>query len=259
VSRLAASPVAAFVATVESGPDGVFTYDASTDTLTPRVLEGDAAGGGRLFCSFSAVGLGNGVVAFQAFTKVNCGDLTELPVAGLFLEEAGVVTPIVAAGDTAPIAGATYYRFFGRPEVNASKAVAFRAQVAGSVNVRALFLFDPGMLTVSTVAAGGDTAPGGGSLTKQGPAVLTEAGDSFAMWGTRFTAARQTIFLFDASPASAVLSTDPVPTDQFGAGTTYKKLNEPRSPRDGSRLAFLARVLDTALPGGKAGVFRCIP
>src|SRR5262245_53237337 len=40
LSLLDSSPVAAFVGTVVSGPDGVFRYDAGTNSLTSVVLEG---------------------------------------------------------------------------------------------------------------------------------------------------------------------------------------------------------------------------
>lgn len=258
VSRLDSSPVAAFVATVQGGPDGIFQYDAGTNTLTAVVLEGDPTGTGREFCSFQAVGLGGGAVAFQALTQVDCTSLVEVPVSGLFLDEAGLITPIAAVGDASPIAGATYSGFLRRPDVNASHQVAYQAQVTGTLNVRANFHFDP-PATQTKIAAGGDTAPSGGSLTRQAPQVLTDAGDTYQLWGTKLTTAKQGIFLYDASPASAVLSTDAPPTDQFAPGSSYKKLLEPRAPRDGSRLAFIGKVRDPVPPPSKVAVLRCVP
>ncbi len=258
LSRVDATAVVAFAATVVGGPDGVFRYDAGTNTLSAVVLEGDPTGTGRFFCSFAAVGLGGGAVAFQATTKLDCNDLVELPLDGLFLDETGVITVIANAGDLSPIPGASYSSFLGRPEVNASHQVAFRAELTGSLLVKGLFRFDPPATTVK-IAAGGDTAPSGGSYNKQGPQALTDGGDIYGLWGLKLTTAKQGIFLHDAAPNAAVLTTDPVPNDQFGSGALYKKLQEPRAPRDGSRLAFVAKVRDSLLPPSKVGVLRCVP
>src|SRR5262249_25574430 len=177
----------------------------------------------------------------------------EVGVDGLYLDESGVVTKVAEVGDASPIVGASYSGFVGRPDVNSAHQVQFRADVTGTLSVRGLFLFDPGSATISKVAAKGDTAPPGGSLTKQGPAVLTPAGDSYVLWSLKLTTAKQGIFLYDATPGSALLTSDAPPTDQFGAGSTYKKFFEPRAPRSGSRLALVARVKDTNLPSSKQG------
>lgn len=260
ISALNASQKVAFVGVVVNGPDGVFVHDGVADTTTTIALEGDSAGGGREFCAFESVAFGSAGAAFISETKLDCLDTAEASLLGTFFWNGTTVSSIAFVGDAAPIAGTTYSDFEGPPEMNAADHVVFRAELTGSIFVTAVLLFDPAGPTTSTVMTTGEVAPGTtGFVGRVDHETIADGDDVFVKGGIQAGSAKSAVFQYDGTPDAALLSTDAVPTDQFGVGAVYKRLALLASSRSGNRIAVTAGVKDTVAPRNKFGVLRCAP
>jgi len=253
-----------FVGTVEGGADGLFVWDAGADAVSPLYVVGDSAGGGRLLCEFGAASASDGGVAFRALTKTDCA-AAETPVEGVFVSTGGTLTTIALEGDATPVAGGTTYRAFLKddvPQVNAAGEVSFGAQTTGTVAVQAIFHYVPTPLPITAVTARQfDPAPGtgGGILRRFYSQRLADTGATFVKASFRATPAKQGVLLYDGTPEAALLKSDPVPTDAFGPGATYRGLKGSGMgiSRDGAWLAITALVKDTVRPKRKRAVLRC--
>jgi hypothetical protein len=267
-SRVNAAGDVAFTAQVVGGANGVFLYDASATTVLTVALVNDAALDGRELCEFQDVGLGaSGAVAVRAVTKVDCTDVGEPELVGVYANVGLGFARVALEGDATPSPSTTYAQFIGAPDVNASDKVLFRARTVGVAGGYGLFLHDPVGPTTVVLAATGDAAPAtGGSLKTIAPAGVTD-GDRVAL-GARIAGglAKIGIFLFDAGSSEKVVATgDPVPTDAFGPNSAYAKINPGNRKnnegigvdRSGTWIAYTATVKDTTGTPNASGVLRC--
>jgi len=129
-------------------------------------------------------------------------------------------------------------------------------------NVKALFLYDPaGGPSTTTIAAEKDTAPGtgGGTLkTLAPPGGLSDAGHAAFRSKVRSSSAKHGAFVFNGAAEDIVLASDPVPTDNFGLGSIYRKIVEQTGfSRSGTWFTYSARVKDFSGVPSNGGVFRC--
>jgi hypothetical protein len=250
----------AFVATVSGGPSGVFLHDGIADTTTTIALAGDSIGGGRFLCDFRSVGLGSADAAFIGETKLDCNDVAEIALLGVFFWNGSTVSTIALQGDTAPVAGTAYSDFEASPEMNAANHVVFRAELTGSVFVTAEILFDPSGPTTTAPVTTGQAAPNtSGAIGRLDRQKITDGDAIFVKANIKAGAAKNGIFAFDASPDIVALSTDTPPTDQFGVGARYSKFTTIGVSRSGNQVVSVVRVKDTVTPRSKAGVVRCVP
>jgi hypothetical protein len=251
-----------FVATVSGGPGGVFRYDGVANTVSTVALVGGSAGGGRTFCEFSSVALGDSAAtAFIGETQVDCLNNSETPVNGLFLEKGGTIRTVALEGGVTPIGGTTYSKLLEPPDANLLDRALFRSQVTGSVNVTGAFLSDPNGVVTDAVVTTGEIAPGapGGTLSKLDIVRLANDDSVFLKATIKGAAAKAGIFRFDPNGEALLLRTDPPPTDLFGAGSVYRMFSRMQAAKDASSFVLVAKVKDTVAPKGKTGVFRCTP
>lgn len=260
VSGVNSSAEVAFGATVNGGPSGIFRYDGIANTTSTVVLVGDAAGGGRSFCSFEDVALGDSsAVAFRALTQVNCADGAETPVEGIFYD-GGSLQTVALVGDPSPIAGTTIIEFEDAIAVNGVGRVLFEAEIDGTLRANAMLLHDTtGSSTTSLVTTGEAAPTTGGIYGRFDGRQLDETNRALVKVGIQRGSARTAVFRFTPAAEALLLSSDPPPTDQFGGGAEYKKLMTLGMAHDGSRFALIAKVRDTVSPAGKIGVLRCTP
>jgi hypothetical protein len=257
VSDISASGDVAFLATVEGGASGAYLFSGAVSKIA---VVGDSSGDGRQFCSFSSVDLGDsGNAVLHATTQVDCNDLTEIPRDGVYVQNGASFVSVAQIGDATPIGGSTYASFLGIPEINASDLVGFRARTAGTVNVTGLFNFDQTGPTTTLLTATGDSVPGStGFLKTIAFSHLTDGGRQAFRGRINSGSARFGIFIVGGTPDAVVLNTSPVPTDSFGAGSSYRTIEEDFGvDRSGTRLTFSAKVHDTVVPKSKIGLFRC--
>jgi hypothetical protein len=259
-SRVNAAGHIAFAALVNGGPHGVFLFNGVS--VTAVALAGDVTTEGRTFCDFVSAGLGDSdLVAFEGVTQMNCADTLEVPEHGIYyrLGVAPVVT-VGRQGQPSPRAGAMYNRFYDTPDVSSSNKFAYRARLQGEVAYMAYFLHDPaGPSTVQLAAAGdGVPPPAQGFIKTISTGQLTNT-DQIALGGkVRGPTTRRGIFLFGGMAADVQTDGDAPPTDQFGFGADYRKMDpRPAVDRTGSKVAFATKVQDTVPPRGKQAVIRC--
>ena len=260
VSDIAAAGDVAFLAIVESGANGAYLYSAGTMTVSKIAAVGDPTGDGRQFCDFSSVDLGDsGNAVLHATTQVDCNDPMETPRDGVYVQNGASFVSVAQIGDATPIGGTTYASFLGIPEINASDLVGFRARTAGTVNVTGLFDFDQSGPTTTLLIATGDSVPGStGFLKTIAFSHLTDGGRQAFRGRLRSGSARFGIFIAGGTPDAVVLNTSPVPTDAFGAGSSYRTIEEDFGvDRSGTKVTFSAKVHDTVVPKSKIGLFRC--
>lgn len=264
VSPVNASGDIAFSAVVSGGPSGIFFYDRSAGTMRGIARVGDPTGDGRQLCELTtdtAIGLGDsGNVAFHAVTKPTCGDGDDAARLGIWQRAGTSLTVIAEAGGASPLAGTTYGAFFGPPLLNASDRVLFRGRLTGASRALGIFLFDPAGPSTSTLALGRDLEPASGGMLKTiaPPGGLTA--DDRALFRTSLQrgTVRDGIFLSGAPPEPVVLGSGAAPTDVFGPGSTYRRLDERTAvDRSGTRATFGAKVRDTMRPRSKTALFRC--
>jgi hypothetical protein len=249
-----------FVATVDGGPSGVFTYAASSNTLSSLVLDGTATLDGRQICSTSAVDLGSGSFAvLRAASKVNCADGGEASNAGIFLVTGAGISTIVLTGDASPIGGSTFANFLETPQINAANDIAFHAGTVGTTKTDGVFVWDFATDTISTAVRRGDAASVvGGSVASNLSFDFTDAGDVYLNAKLRATSAKVGILDFGAVDAPVVVKTTPPPVDAFGPGSSFVRLSPQNgTSNDGSRVGLYARIKDTVPPSQKAAVIRC--
>jgi hypothetical protein len=249
-----------FVASVDGGPSGSFVYAASTDTLSPLVLNGTPTLDGRQVCSIKTVDLGNGsFAALKASSKVNCADNGEAAKAGVFLVSGAGISTVALNGDGSPLGGSTFAKFLDTPRINASNDVAFRATTLGTTRTDGIFVWHYASDTITTVVRKGDAAPDvGGSISANQSFRFADTGDVFLDARLRTTPARFGVFDYGATDASVIVKTSAVPTDAFGAGAKFTTLGKTNgTSHDGNEVGIYVRVKDTAPPAQKAGVIRC--
>ncbi len=113
------------------------------------------------------------------------------------------INPVALQGQPAPGTGGRFSSF-GRPCINDSGAVAFRADISGGTAAGGVFLFSGGM--ISSIALRGQAAPGTGSGTFDafGDTVINNAGDVAFASGINGGSARSGIFLFSKGTVSAI-------------------------------------------------------
>lgn len=264
VSRANAVGDLAFAATVSGGPNGVFLFDRSAATTRSVARVGDATGDGRKFCELTtdtAVGVGDsGSVIFHALTKPDCGNASDPGKPGIWLRTSGTFTALAEAGGTSPISGATYEAFFGPPLSNASGQVLFRSHLTGASSAMGLFLFDPAGPRTTTLAIGREPEPASGGMLKTiaPPGGLTAGNRALFRSSLQRGAARDGIFLSGDPIEAVVLGSGIAPTDVFGPGSTYRRLNEQTAvDRSGTNATFSAKVRDTNRPHAQSALMRC--
>ncbi len=258
VSRINAGGDVAFLAAVDGAPSGIFFYDGGTTLLVSVVRVGDATLDMREICDFiaPAVGLGGGALAFQASTKVSCADGSETPLIGIYATSGFGNVRIALTGDPTPIAGTTYATFYGDPDLNDGNQVLFRAKVAGAQQFTGLFLFDGGGPTTTVLAKTGDAAPGGGEFRTITEPNLTDAGRAGFRANVKHGPDHEGVFLADGVDEAVVRGSDPVPSNIFVPGSTYRKIFEEIGvDRGGTHVTYSANVKESF--GTKLGLFRC--
>ena len=272
VSRVDAAGNIAFEATVSGGPNGIFLYDVALNTVTAVALVGDPTGDGRLFCSFgqfsgtgATFGLSDvGHAVFGASTETLCLGAPE--TIGIWQDNGVTFTPVAEVGGTTPVAGTTYSQFLPAPDANATDQVVFRARYTGVVGGTGIFGYDPVGPTSSLFAATGSGAPVvGGSFSLVAPGGISDSGRAGIGGTMKHGVAKSGIFLFDGTDEPVVADSDLVPTDLFGTGSTYVKINpgshksndEIGMSRSGTWFVYSAKARDTVGPPTKLGLFRC--
>jgi hypothetical protein len=254
----------AFVSDVFDGPDGLFRWDGTTQTVGTVHLVGDSTGAGRQFCEFGDLSVSDAGIAFRALTQTDCA-LAEVPVEGVFVSSNGVVTTVALEGDPVPTGGGnTILRFLKGdvPQVNAAGNVTFGAQTIGTLSLHGVFFYDAGTMMTSTVAQQFDAAPDtSGFLRRFDSHRLADTDAVYAKAKVQKSPAKQGVFVYDGTPEAALLKSDPAPTDAFGPGSSFRGLKGRGMgiAADGSQLAITALVRDTVPPGKKRAVVRCEP
>ncbi|PWU19783.1 MAG: hypothetical protein C5B48_13185 [Candidatus Rokuibacteriota bacterium] len=159
----------AFVATVRRGREtSEAIYLHSRNKLLKVVGQGDAAPAGGTFAGFGPPSLNNrGVIAFGAVVEGR-----GVP-GGIFIAEAGQVRMVLGAGEDTPLGG-IFAKFSERVTLNDAGTVAFQAQLKSAPVQAAIVTLADGR--PRSVAALGDTAPGGGTFSSFGlwPAVAAD-------------------------------------------------------------------------------------
>jgi hypothetical protein len=152
----------AFIATVRRGREtGDVIYVRTRGKLQKLVAQGDPAPQGGLFAGFGAPVINNdGAVAFAAVVEGR-----GVP-GGIFVAHAGRIKMLVGAGDETPVGG-IFMRFSERVAVNDRGLVVFHSVVKNGPVAAAVFAAQDER--VRKVAATGDAAPGGGTLSHFGP------------------------------------------------------------------------------------------
>jgi len=269
VSRVNTAGDVVFTARVGGGPNGVFFYDASATLVLTVALVNDGALDGRQLCEYLDVGLGaTGAVAVRASTKVNCANVGEPDLVGIYEKTGLSFARVVLEGDVSPTPATTYAQFIAAPDVNATDKVLFRARTVGVAGLTGLFLHDPAGPSTVILAGTGSAAPAtGGSLKTIAPAGVTD-GDRVGL-GARISSglAKTGIFVYDAVPANekVVASNDLAPTDAFGPSSTYLKINPGNRKnnegigidRSGAWVAYTAKVKSTTGTPTASAVLRC--
>jgi hypothetical protein len=161
----------AFLAALKRGREaGEAILVAHAGQLTKRAASGDPAPGGGIFASFGNPALNNkGELAFGAV-------LEQGPIiGGVFAGGARDLRLVLAAGSAAPTGG-IFARFSERLELNDAGTLALSAVLRQGGPAAAMFLIEKD--TPRSVAALGESAPGGGSYAAfaSWPA-LSAAGD----------------------------------------------------------------------------------
>ncbi len=155
---------------------GIF-LSSQTGKITKVVAHGDPTPLGGTFEAFNVPTFNNRrEVAFMATVNTPEGDLLQ----AIFLASAGVLTPIVVAGDPAPIGGA--FAVLDAQRLNDRGEIVFSAVTTGKPTIGGLFpaaggifLFSHGR--ISKIVAVGDLSPlGGVFLNGLGPGVLSDTG-----------------------------------------------------------------------------------
>jgi len=152
----------AFLATVRRGRETIeAVYQRAGGKVRKLVAQGDPAPAGGAFAGFGPPALNNGgAVVFAAVIEGRA-----VP-GGIFLAQGGQLKMLVGAGDETP-AGGIYMKFSERVSVNDAGLVAFQAVLRHGPVPAAVFAVDGGR--ARKVAAVGDSAPGGGTLSHFGP------------------------------------------------------------------------------------------
>jgi hypothetical protein len=256
VSQINAAGQVAFSADVLGAPGGVFLYDSATDARSTVLEIGDLTSEGRSLCSIHAVAIGDaGGIAIEATTKVDCADVFEPVVPGIFLYDGGTIDPVATAGQASPIGATTYVDFEPGLFVTAAGAVGFRADVTGIARIGAIFLFDPGTATTSTLIARGDAVPSGGAVGKIAGFEVSDDGRAFMRSSLTGTTERFGVFA-DHDPVLVRSSTPPL--DAFGVGAAFNNLGVPAASSAGAALAVHVRVRDVERPRSKRAILRCM-
>ncbi len=260
LSTVNAAGDVAFIAQVDGGPDGVFVYDTSADTVFTVALVGDATGGGKTFCSFVNVALGGtDRVAFQTVIETSCG-VSHDATSAIFREAAvlGSFIDVAEEGSATPIAGSTYAKFFDI-DSNDAGDVGFRAKFGGTEAGTGVFLFDPSGPSTTLLARSREAAPRSGGLIKTIPQIAGVTNTDQVAFRGKVThgSAKHGVFLLDGTDDAAVLNTDTVPNDLWGTTAKYRNIDEDAGvSRSGTWVTFVAKVKDQQTPSGN-GVFRC--
>jgi hypothetical protein len=203
----------AFLATVRRGRETIeAVYVRSAGALRKVVAQGDPAPAGGVFAAFGAPALNNrGAVAFAAVVEGRA-----VP-GGIFVSEERQLRMIVGAGDDTPLGG-IFMKFSERVALNDAGTVAFHASLKSAPSAAAIFTIEDGR--PRKVAALGDPAPEGGSLSNFGPwpAIDASGGVGFAasvdgatspvgVFVARATGMRRLAAIGDALPGSGKLAT----------------------------------------------------
>jgi len=152
----------AFLATVRRGRETVeAVYVRARGKLAKIAAQGDPAPAGGLFAGFGPPAIdATGAVAFVAVVEGRA-----VP-GGIFRVRDGQTKMLVGAGDDTPLGG-IYLKFSERVAVNDAGLVAFHAVLKNASAPAAILVAEPSR--VRKIAAIGDPAPGGGSLSHFGP------------------------------------------------------------------------------------------
>jgi hypothetical protein len=261
LSSIGPSRVLAFAAVLRNEREGIFAYNALTDVTTIVLLDGTPTLAGRELCTFDDVERSeDGLLAIVAGTQVECDDETEATVAGLHLASPAGIATVLSAGDASPIAGATYRKIVGSPELNAAGDLLFRARLAGTSSAEVTFVRSASTGEIAAVVAPGDALPIGGTVAGLRDVHLASDGsvlfhaDIAGNAGERFG-------LFRSSGGTVVpllLGSAPPPTDELTPPSRYAAFEAGfATSGDGLAVALVARVRDGARPRSKTGVLRC--
>jgi hypothetical protein len=186
---------------------GVFVTRAGTDTTV--AVEGTQGPGGTYGFVGSADMSPSGDVVFV--------DSQIHAATGLYLFQSGVVTRVLAPGDTAPDTGGRTFVSFGRPSMTSTGRIVFWAGLDAFPGDRGIFVHDSGL--GSLIALEGGAAPGGGTFADLGSAfgpLMNESGE--ILFGAILADGREGIFLVDSEGSSRVVITGQ-PAPGTGDGT----------------------------------------
>jgi hypothetical protein len=247
-----------FVAAVDGGPSGVFVYDATSNVVSSLVLDGTATLDGREVCSTQAVDVGATAAVLRATSKVSCANAAESARTGIFLVAPGGISTLVLNGDPSAIGGSNYGKFLDTPRINTGNEIAFRATTTGTTRTDAIFVraFPSGVITVAERE--GDASPAGGSFGSNQSFRFADSGNVLLNAKLRTSSAKFGVFDLGVVDGTAVVKTSPVPTDAFGAGSSYTRFSRVNGASlDGFKIGLQVRVRDTNPPSAKGGVVRC--
>jgi hypothetical protein len=153
---------------------GIFRYSHVTRALTPLVLPGTPAPGGRTFLGvdFDLSMNNQGKVAFTGFTGT-----PDRPSRGAYVADRGGHISIVADSDTPGPSGDTFVRA-ANPCLNNRGDVAFSGRLSSVTGrARSIYVREASSGKIVAIATAGDPAPGGGLLATTDFPVINDRGD----------------------------------------------------------------------------------
>lgn len=111
---------------------------------------------GRFFCQLpEEVGVSDYGIAFRAPTKLDCGDLVEEPVYGMFrFPFGGAIETVAFVGEPAVVptlAGMSYLRLDGIPQIDVTGRLAFAGRTNGAVKEDDVFSCVPAQPCIAVV------------------------------------------------------------------------------------------------------------
>ena len=146
---------------------GDFDCTSGTGVLETVVIKGDLVPDrpGRSFCDIEeGIGASSLGVAFRATTQLDCTDLLEIPLTGVFRWSGGAIETIAMQTEQAQpflfVGGTTYGNFSVNPAMANDGSVVFVAETAGVVNTHVIYRCDAGAcpaLPATSIVLAGDT------------------------------------------------------------------------------------------------------
>ena len=259
----AAGDAAIFRCTGGDGNCSPNTGPPGSGVLSTLARVGDAVPdrAGREFCSLLAVRGSSFGIAFTATTKLDCTDMLEIPLTGVFRRPtAGVVATIALVGEPTSIGPTTYTGFRGAPAIANIGDVSFQADLAGTPSAA---LFRCNVATCPAAPATGAVERGEADVS--GNAISFFSQPSVSNVGDLVFNARVSggpagvsngVFVWRAATdmiEPVALKNDSVPGI---IGAVFRSLLQgPPAISSGGKIAFKAKIKRPASPRNRYGIF----